>query len=169
MKRPALPGPWGTVMSENEPENNDRSRGAPTDPPVRETGAAAGVTERRLTASGRRATDPAKVPCPACRGSESCVISTRPARRAEAIRRRRKCAVCLHVFSTLERTDTATSLAPTVVELAHRLQVQAAMGNLPAGGLVELPPADQSRPHGAAGTGSVARDRSTRRRVAGAW
>jgi|SRR5262245_25310439 len=115
-------------MSENEPENNDRGRRAPTDRAVRETGAPAGVAERRITASGRRATDTAKVPCPACRGSESCVISTRPARRAEAIRRRRECAACFHRYSTWETINAATSLAPTVVELAHRLQLQSAMG-----------------------------------------
>jgi hypothetical protein len=61
-----------------------------------------GVERRR--SPGRRLSDRLpKIPCPACGGSVSNVISSRVVLSRAGVRRRRKCEDCGHRFTTLEQ------------------------------------------------------------------
>jgi len=64
--------------------------------------------ERRITVSGRRATDAMKMACPFCGGSESAVVRSRGAIAADLVRRRRECADCGGRFPTTEAVDLDT-------------------------------------------------------------
>ena len=72
---------------------------------VEDVGPPAGVSERRRTKSGRRATDAMKMGCPFCADSESAVVRSRGAITEDKVRRRRECAGCGRRFPTMELVD----------------------------------------------------------------
>lgn len=64
-----------------------------------------GQRERRVTPSGRRASDALKMACPHCGASVSAVVRSRGGVVADKVGRRRECAECGRRFPTSERVD----------------------------------------------------------------
>jgi hypothetical protein len=94
----------GAMQTESSPAVDERST---TDPDRRQqdVGPPPGQPDRRVTPSGRGATDALKMACPFCGGSESAVLRTRGLIRASAVRRRRECLDCGERFPTTEAVD----------------------------------------------------------------